>query len=243
MEENQKKKDYFLPASIVIAGLLISIALVYSTGQKSTQSARLVDTAAKGNAPGDVLNPAGTKPIASIEKDEHIFGNIDAPVKIITFSDLECPFCKAFHFTMKQVMENYKENIAWIFRNLPLEGLHTKAKKEAEATECAAELGGNDAFWLYLDKVFENTPSNDGLDLSLLPKFAEEIGLDKIKFEQCLQSGRYIAKINKVVENAANLGIRGTPYSVVLSKDNKQSVIPGALPFESVKVIIEEALK
>jgi protein-disulfide isomerase len=103
------------------------------------------------------------------EKD-HITGNPQADVVLIEYSDTECPFCKRFHETMIQVMAEYGASgkVAWVYRHFPLDALHSKARHEAEATECATELGGNEKFWAYLNKLEEITPSNNGLDASLL---------------------------------------------------------------------------
>ena len=98
---------------------------------------------------------------------DHIWGNPNAKIIIVEYSDLECPFCKVFHQTLHQVVEKNAE-VAWVYRHYPILGLHPKAFREAEATECAFEQGGNDMFWKYTDKLFEVTPSNNGLDESLL---------------------------------------------------------------------------
>src|SRR6185295_5043808 len=82
------------------------------------------------------------KPVAA---EDHIRGDLAAPVKVIEFSDFECPFCKGFHATMKQVMADYEKDgkVAWVYRHFPIDELHSKARKEAQAAECAGELGGN----------------------------------------------------------------------------------------------------
>ena len=120
----------------------------------------------------------------------HILGNPGAPVKLVEFSDFECPFCKRFHLTMKRLMNEYGEDgkVAWVYRHFPLVSLHSKARREAQAAECASELGGNEAFWAYSDRLFEVAPSNNRLDLALLPRIAQLIGLDRAKFEACLAS-------------------------------------------------------
>ena len=127
--------------------------------------------------------------VKPVDSEDHILGNLDAPVKVIEFSDFECPFCKGFHQTMKRIMEEYQNDgkVAWIYRHFPLDPIHAKARKEAQASECANDLGGNEAFWSFADRLFEVTPSNDRLDLALLPQIAEEIGLDRAKFESCLE--------------------------------------------------------
>src|SRR5207249_6414117 len=77
--------------------------------------------------------------------------------------------------------------VVWVYRHFPIDSLHSKARKEAQASECAAALGGNEAFWAYSDKLFEVTPSNNRLDLAQLPRIAQEIGLDRAQFETCLE--------------------------------------------------------
>jgi len=183
-----------------------------------------------------------------ISKD-HIVGNPDAPVKIVEYSDFECPFCKRFHKTMKRVSAEYgKEGqFAWIYRHFPIDEIHSKARKEAQAAECANELGGNDAFWKYTDKLYEITPSNNRLDLAILPKLAEDIGLDRTKFETCLEGdergGKYADHIEADAQNARASGGRGTPFSVVITANGLTFPINGAQPYGAIKSIIDLALK
>lgn len=102
--------------------------------------------------------------VRAVSSDDHILGNVSAKIIVIEYSDLECPFCKVFHNTMHQVVEKSNGDVAWVYRHYPIPQLHPKAFREAEATECAWEQKGNDGFWKYTDKLFEITPSNNGLD-------------------------------------------------------------------------------
>ena len=184
-----------------------------------------------------------------VDAEDHILGSLDAPVKLVEFSDFECPFCKRFHPTMKRLMNEYGKDgkVAWVYRHFPLDELHSKARKEAQAAECANELGGNEAFWAYADRLYEVTPSNDRLDLWLLPEFAEEIGLDRAAFEACLEGdargGKYAAHIEADVQDAIASGGTGTPYSLVIAPNGKTFPINGAQPYAAVKAIIDLALR
>ncbi len=90
-----------------------------------------------------------------VDKDDHIRGSVDAKVKFIEYSDFECPFCKRHHPVMQKIVSAYSGNdVAWVYRHLPLVSIHPKAQPLAEASECAAELGGNDGFWAFADAVF-----------------------------------------------------------------------------------------
>ena len=190
-----------------------------------------------------------TGAVKPVDGEDHILGNPNAPVKLVEFSDFECPFCKRFHPTLKRLMKEYGKDgkVAWVYRHFPLDSLHSKARKEAQAAECANELGGNDAFWVYTDRLFEVTPSNDRLNLTLLPQIAEEIGLDRAKFEACLagdaRGGKYADHIEADRQDATASGGTGTPYTIVIASNGNTFVINGAQPYAAVKSIIDLALK
>lgn len=176
---------------------------------------------------------------------DHIRGNVNAPVTLIEYSDFECPFCKRFHSTAKKLVEESNGQVRWVYRHFPLDQLHpVKARKEAVASECAAELGGNDAFWKFADRFFELTPSNNKTDIdTVLPQIAREIGLDQGKFAACLASTRYDRHIEDDYQNAVATGGRGTPWSIVVSKSGKTYPLSGAQPYAAVKQLVDLALQ
>jgi len=104
-------------------------------------------------ANGGTLVATKMRPVSA---DDHILGDINSEIIVVEYSDLDCPFCKVFHPTMHQVVEKSEGKVAWVYRHYPIPQLHPNAPKKAEETECAWELGGNDAFWKYADKVFES---------------------------------------------------------------------------------------
>lgn len=225
---------FVIPGAILVGALIIAGAVVYGGDIKERMQL--------GNAPGAKAQEGdtGTPSIVDVpvSDSDHIRGNANAQVTIVEYSDLECPFCKSFHATMKQVLATYGDKVRWVYKHFPLDERHPKADKEAEAAECAGELGGNDAFWAYVDKVFEVTPSNNGLDLALLPALAQDLGLDKGKFESCLSSGKYAELVEAQFQEGARLGVDGTPGSFV----NGQPV-RGAIPFEALKEIVDAQLE
>ena len=226
-----------IPVAIVIAGAFIALALYFGRG-----------------APGNVATNASQPQAAALEgatldemravsADDHVRGDPNAPVKIVEYSDFECPFCKRFHFTMQEIVKEYDGKVAWVYRQFPLDQLHTKARKEAVASECAAKLGGNEAFWKFADRFFELTPSNNQTDITtVLPQIAKEIGLDAAKFASCLQSTEFDAHIEEDVQNAAASGGQGTPWSIVIAPSGKRYPLSGAQPIENVRALIETAL-
>ncbi|MGH6886162.1 MAG: DsbA family protein, partial [Geminicoccales bacterium] len=170
-------------------------------------------------------------------------GNPDAPVTLIEYSDLECPFCKSFHPTVKKLVDESNGQVRWVYRHFPLDQIHpVKARKEAAASECAAELGGNDAFWRFADRFFEVTPSNNKTDIdAVLPRIAREIGLDAAKFASCLASGRHDRRVEEDVQNAIATGGTGTPWSIIVSKSGKTYPLSGAQPYGAVKQLVDLA--
>ena len=150
-----EKTNFTIPAAIVLAGALVAGAILFTRSDD------------QGAAVAQALNDTPIT-IRPVDSTDHIVGNPNAEVVVIEYSDTECPFCKNFHQTMRQIMDEYgKEgSVAWVYRHFPLEQLHSKAVKEAEATECAAYVGGPNKFWDYINRLFEVTPSNDGLEMA-----------------------------------------------------------------------------
>lgn len=231
-----------IPIAIIIAGGIVAGAVFF--GLKDTPASTPVAQAPNTQGTGQDAGKALLN-IQPVSADDHVRGSLDAPIKIVEYSDTECPFCKRFHGTMQQVMDEYGDTgkVAWVYRHFPLDQLHTKARKEAEALECAGAQGGDDTFWKYADRLFEITPSNDRLDPTELPKIAEYIGIDVSKFNECLSSGTYAGHVASDLENAIATGGSGTPWSILVAPNGVKLPINGAQPYEAVKQLIEQNLK
>lgn len=234
-EPAKQDSAYMVPGAIVLAGIIVAGSILYSNLEP--QVAALPEG----------VNPAKNlaENVLPLTGEDHILGDPNAPVAVIEFSDLECPFCKRFHETMKRVMQDYGETgkIAWAYRHFPLDSRHPKARNEARATECAGELGGNTAFWAYIDRVFAVTPSNNGLDAAELPKIAEYVGVNRAAFESCLAGDRHADRVEAQTQDAINSGGQGTPFTIIRTRDGRTSVINGAQSYEAVKQVIDAALK
>ena len=226
--ETQTRNSYAVPIAIVVAGALIAGAVFF--------------TRSEGNTP--ITSGGGTASMRPIDSKDHIIGNPEAPIIVVEYSDTECPYCKNFHTTMREIMATYGKDgkVAWVYRHFPIPSLHAKATKEAEALECAAELGGETKFWEYTNRLYEVTPSNDGLEAAQLPTLAVEVGLNKNAFENCLSSGRHQARVERDVQDGLAIGIRGTPHSVVVA-GGEQVPLEGAQPLSVMQNFIEAVLK
>ena len=222
------KSQYVLPITIVVAGALIAGA-VFLVGKTAVPS--------NGGSSNVVARPydAGT---------DYILGNPSAPVKVVEYMDLECPHCKTFHATMHKIMDFYGASgkVAWVVRPFPLANAHPKAVQEAVAAECAGEQGGSVAYYKYLDKVFEVTPSNNGLDLAQLPVIAGQVGLDVNAFNSCLSSNKYGKKITDSYNEAIKLGAQGTPFTLIMV-GGEAVTLPGGQPYDSMRAAIDAVLE
>lgn len=207
-----QKNILTLPVAIVVAGIIIGGAIFFSRGGPVPS----VFKQPPQQAPADVTADFSLRPI---DKSDHLLGNPDAPIVILEYSDLECPFCKSFHKTMQKLMDTYGKDgkIAWVYRHFPLE-IHPRSPHESEATECAGELGGNSAFWNYTNRIFEITPSNNGLDIAELPVAAGDIKLNVTQFQTCLDSGKFVARVKADYDDGLKAGVNGTPHSVLILK-------------------------
>lgn len=219
-----------IPIAIVAAGALIAAAL-YFTGAGSSPT-----------TPAD--NTPEPKEVVAVTTSDHILGDPNAPIKIVEYSDLECPFCKQFHTTMKTIIDEYGKNgqVAWVHRHFPLAQIHPNAPTLAEASECVAAQLGNTGFWNFVDAIFAAAPGNARFDMTKLTATAASVGADGAKFDACMKAGTFKAKVEKEFNDAVASGGQGTPHNIVITKDGENIPVPGAQPYENVKAVIEAAL-
>ncbi len=223
-----------IPIAIVIAAALIAGAIIY-TGKDGSGTAPLPNT---GNT-----QQTGEIEVAPVTKDDHILGNPNAPIIIVEYSDYDCPFCKNFHETMQQVMTEYGTDgkVAWVYRHFPLQQLHPNAPKIAEASECVASIGGNEAFWKFSDLIFGERATNEPTNINKLAEYAEGSGVSADAYNRCMDAGTFTKAIEDATVAALRTGARGTPYSILMVGD-QQGVVNGAQPYANVKQMIETLL-
>lgn len=224
---------FFVLLYVILSGNDINILSRNSNSTKNTNKAAAVNT--NTSVPQITVVPVSSK--------DWVRGDRNAKVSIIEYSDIECPFCSRNHSIMKQVLEKYNGQVNWVFRHFPLVSLHPNAPKDAEAVECAGELGGNDMFWKLLDKLFETASAKNGVPPEELPDLAAQVGMKKEDFKKCLDSGKYASKVQASEEEAINAGAQGTPYSVIVSGSKNLPVTGGAIPLTELSPMIDQMLK
>ena len=233
----------FLVIAAFAIGFLYSKVLTLEKGGSAVSAG--TDNSVKGAAAPQQApdQKANLDAMPKVTDKDHIRGSKDADVVLVNYSDYECPFCKRFHPTMQQVMKDYGNKVAWVYRHFPL-SFHANAQKEAEAADCVAELNGNDTFWKFTDAIYERTTSNGtGFALTELAPLAKELGVNESKFTQCLDSDKYAKHVQEEMAGGSAAGVDGTPGTIIIAKDGKKDFVGGALPFEQVKPMIDALLK
>ncbi len=181
-----------------------------------------------GLAPGKYLN------LPQVGKEDTVSGKEDSNVKVIVFSDFQCPYSKLFNTSLREAMKAYGDKVLFAFKHLPL-SFHAQAESASLAAECAGEQG---KFWEYGDKLF--TAQSEWSKTEGTQKFkdyARILGLKTAEFNQCLDSKKYQDKINANKEEASSFGISGTPASFVNEQFNN-----GVINLEQLKAAIDAEL-
>ena len=210
-------EKFIIPVSIIIAGIVIGGAFFVANKKQSA-----VDNTTE--IP-EVKNEVSK---VSLEED-HIFGNPNAELFVIEYSDLECPFCKRYFDVTKKLKADYLKDgkVAFVWRNFPLykpiNGRipHASAGKEAVAAECVAEISGNDKFFEFVGKIFETSKSDGNYPLETLPALASSIGVNEQEFTACYNSDRMTKVIESQYQSAISAGIESTPSVFVQTKSGE----------------------
>ncbi len=160
--------------------------------------------------------------------DDPAKGNPNAKIKIVEFSDFQCPFCRQAFPVIRELLEKYPDDIYFIYRDFPIDQIHPQARLAAEAGECAQDQG---LFWPLHDQIFIN---QDRMGLNDILKYAQSVGMDMNKFAECLTSKKYAQEVEDDLQTGLRAGVKGTPTFFV----NGQK-IEGAIPFSVWERIIE----
>ena len=226
-------EKYAIPGSIVIAGLLIGTGIALSNGFS------FGNNIATMNRNGQQEANSGDVAFAPIAERDHVRGNAEAEITLLEYSDLECPFCQSVHPTLEQLLAEYDGKVRWVYRHFPLESIHPQARPAAEASECVAELGGNDAFWSFIDGIFEDQKTQ----LPLTRTVALSTGVNANSYDACIASKKYSEVVDNHVADGVGAGVTGTPHTLVLGPDGQVIPMVGAQPLGAFKTVIDEMLK
>lgn len=230
--ENKKQNKGFAMGLVSgIAVIAVIGMIVFGTLYFSNRSADVGGNVAGEGTQQEEPDNQAPEVNLSIADNDYVLGNRDAKVKIFEFSDFQCPYCVRFHEVMHQIVDEYPNDVAWIFKQFPIQS-HPLGMPGAMATECAGDQG---KFWEMSDMIFSN---QQALAAESFAIFAGDLGLDVDTFNQCMSDNPHAEKIANDYQTGISSGVRGTPSSFV-----NGNIVPGAFPYESMKQMIDELLK
>ena len=247
---------YVLPTAILVAALIIVAGVYLSVSPLSLQltgiqNALNANALAVKNAPPPSPSPspspsvAPSGPGAAPASDMGRLnlaglpyqGGAAAKVKVVEFSDFECPFCRSAYPTVSQVLGNYGNQIQFYYLNFPLTSIHPYAEKAAEAYVCARDQDAAKS-WQYYGLLFQKGQDDGtGLAVSDLKSYAAQLGLDTSKFNTCLDGGQMASVVAAEQSEGSALGVQGTPTFFI----NGVQVV-GAQPYSAFQSAIDAAL-
>ena len=165
-------------------------------------------------------------------KRDHVRGSDHAPVTLVEYGDFECPFCGRAEPVVRQVVEEFGDDLRYVFRHLPLADVHPNAQLAAEAAEAANAQG---RFWEMHDLLFEH---QDALKPMNLVDYAAELGLDVERFTDELRRRIYASRVAEDIDTADQSGVTGTPTFFVNGRRHQ-----GAFDLETLTTAVRGALQ
>ena len=226
-----------IPIAIICGFALIAVAIFFSN---SNDPAPIENRESSNTA---ATAPLPTNTLRALDETDYVRGNPNAPIVMYEYSDYECPFCKQFHESMTQIMDEYgvTGKVAWVYRQMPLTQLHPNAARISESALCVGELGGNKAFWTFSDRLFFERDTDAPTNVTRIPEYLEESGVDEDSYNLCLSSGHNQQKVLDSATEGFDIGVRGTPYTII-TVGNEKEVIPGAVSYTFLRGVLEQLI-
>jgi protein-disulfide isomerase len=223
----RSRESWFIPVAIIAAGAILSIA-IYIHRSNTVEGSVHADV--------NLMHP--------VTEADHIIGSPAAPVVIVEYSDIDSSYSKTFQRTMTQLMSDYAPtgNVAWVFRHLPLIDQHVHAAEHAEAAECVASLGGPTIFWRFIDALNSAAPGDLQFDPANYAGVVTGLGIVQQSFDNCMQKHTFQTKVASDFENGIAIGAGGSPFTVLVVKGQPPITINGAVPYDGMKKIIDQAI-
>lgn len=170
----------------------------------------------------------------------NIYGSLNAEYTLVEFSDLECSFCKRYHSTPKDLVQQTGGRVNWEWQHLPL-GFHNPVSNTAShAALCVSEISGNKAFWAFTQLWFDASALG-GRGAPNVSELAANVGAPQAEFQACMDSQRHQGVIDEHVARAEKEGITGTPGTYVVDNTTGNRVfVRGAQPASSLLAAIKQ---
>ena len=222
---DSKKFELNQPVAIIITGVLIAGAIIFVNLHPGP-------AAADAN-PNEALPANASVPAPNAQ--DHVIGDINAPVVLIEYSDFQCYYCMQVYPTIKKIVDESKGQIAWVMRNLPLDSLHPEARPAGLAAECIAEQKGNEGWWAFADDIFAD---QENMGTARYLTLAQKAGVNMAQYLSCVSTKKYNDKLDQQSGEAYAAGGQGTPFTIVYG--NGASIpLSGALPYAQFSSVIK----
>ena len=229
VERAKRQRQQRITITLVITGVALIVVglLVYPTLKQALAPV------------GEIVT---ITPFPRPQADNNAMGDPNAPVKIVEYSDFQCPFCARFAIeTGPLIVEEYVATGKVYFRYVPFgpagNYIGTESKDAAMAAYCAGDQG---RFWDFHDILFANHTGENVGDYTQkrIIAFAESLGLDLDKFQACFKGGDFEDKLKAGIEEGLQANIGGTPAFLINGE-----LFTGAQPFQVFKEKIDAALQ
>lgn len=147
--------------------------------------------------------------VSKVETGDQVTGKADAAVVLVEYSDFQCPACATYFPIVKEVVDAYKDRIAFVYRHFPLPQ-HTKAMPAARAAEAA---GYQEKFWEMHDMLFEKQTEwgNASDPKAFFKQYAQTLGLDAAKFETDMNGSETNTEVRRDYQSGAKASVSSTP--------------------------------
>jgi protein-disulfide isomerase len=204
----------------------------FLTEQKQQDARRALVADLRKGGPAVRIGLESPRYNVAVAANDPSYGDAKAAVTIVEFSDFQCPYCLRAMPTLKQVQQKYGSRVRVVWKDFPLYRIHPQALKAAEGARCAEEQG---KFWPYHDILFAN---QSALMLDDLKKYAKDLSLDTPRFNMCMDSAKYAARVKEGIDAGMRLGVSSTPTLFINGR-----VLPGAYPIDEISAVIDEELQ
>lgn len=236
MKDSLKLEKLLVPISIIVAGALVGAAVLYAN-KGNNVAGNQQQGQPQDQQQGQQPESKAYLNVAKITSQDHIYGNKKAKIKVVAYTDLECPYCSKFHPIIKNIVDESNGEIALVLRYFPLP-FHPQAQEAAESAECVYAKGGDSAYWKFVDNTFAAYDKSEGAKIDLAA-VASKSGAN---ISSC-DKASYDQKIKEQAANGQESGLQGTPFAVVVVNGEAKGTIDGAYPKERVQQIISDLSK
>lgn len=231
----------------IIHAVIIALAIIYA-GERLRSSGEPDGTVAQSGvktaaAPVNQAPPPALEGADLIEKfrtpglEHRIYGNSNAPIKLISYFDVKCTFCRRFYSVAKRAVDESEGAVSWNLRHFPL-AAESPSAEWARVPECIAEQKGSKGFFAFFDTIYlEEAPLNEAVVSDLL----SSLDIDRSSYDLCLDSESISERIKDDINEGRALGVQGTPTTIIYNASNENAILRmGAMPIDQLRTWIEQ---